>query len=148
MKSVDKCHESKLNYGDGVVILYSSKTKTKSSNHNQSFGCRRKFMQPAQIAVNRRFFCGGGTVSAKIMARTSYKETGAREVQIPKKSLPSPSPTSSFGAFFSKSLKRATAGKTKYPLHGRLGASNAGKHEWQSGFRLVLLLQRVCEVFG
>ena len=46
-------------------------------------------------------------VSARIMARTSYKETGAREVQIPKETLPSPSPspTSCFGAFFSKSLK-------------------------------------------
>ena len=44
-------------------------------------------------------------VSARIMARTSYKETGAREVQIPKETLPSPSPTSSFGAFFSKLLK-------------------------------------------
>ena len=94
-------------YGDGVVILYLSKTKTKTSNHNQPFGCRRTFMQPAQIAVNRRFFCGGGMVSARIMARTSYKETGALEVQILKETLPSPSPspTSSFGAFFSKSLK-------------------------------------------
>ena len=46
-------------------------------------------------------------VSARIMARTSYKETGALEVQILKETLPSPSPspTSSFGAFFSKSLK-------------------------------------------
>ena len=38
--------------------------------------------------------------------------------------------------------------KTKYLLHSRQGASNAGNHEWQNGFRLVLLLQRVCEVFG
>ena len=79
-------------------------------------------------------------MSARIMARTTYKETGAREVQIPKETLSSPFPTSSFGAFFLKSLK--TAGKTKSPLHGRLGASNAGKHEWQKSFRLVLLLRR------
>ena len=44
-------------------------------------------------------------VSARIMARTTYKETGAREVQIPKETLSSRSPTSSFGAFFSKSLR-------------------------------------------
>ena len=69
----------------------------------------------------------------RIMARTSYKETGAREVQIPKETLPSPSPTSSF---------HLSAEKTKYPLHSRLGASNAEKHEWQNGFRLVLLLRR------
>ena len=62
-------------------------------------------MLPAQIAGEQAGFCGGGMMSARIMARTSYKETGAREVQIPKETLPSPSPTSSFGAFFSKSLK-------------------------------------------
>ena len=44
-------------------------------------------------------------VSARIMARTTYKETGAREVQIPKETLSSRSPTSSFGTFFSKSLR-------------------------------------------
>ena len=40
-------------------------------------------------------------MSARIMARTRYKETGAGEVQIPKETLPSPSSTSSFGTFFS-----------------------------------------------
>ena len=44
-------------------------------------------------------------MSARIMVRTSYKETEAREVLIPKETLSSPSPTSSFGAFFSNSLK-------------------------------------------
>ena len=39
-------------------------------------------------------------MSARIMAQTSYKETGAREVQIPKETLPSPSPTSYLASSF------------------------------------------------
>ena len=66
-------------------------------------------------------------MSARIMAQTSYKETGAREVQIPKETLPSPSPTSSFGALFSKLLKMGDCRKNKTPTPRQARRLKRGK---------------------
>ena len=93
MKSVDKCHESKLirRWSCHTVLV---KNQNKVEQSQSTIRLSKKIHVASPDCGEQAVFCGRGTVSARIMAQTSYKETGAREVQIPKETLPSPFPTS------------------------------------------------------